>query len=82
MATTFEDLAPAGIGLSDVMLTHEERAPGEPETDSGFDKLIAQSVSALGRSYVQLSPSRLHPAAVSPTATDTQVRPVWSSARP
>ena len=34
MATTFEGLAPAGIGLSDVMLTNEERAPGEPETDS------------------------------------------------
>ena len=34
MATTFEGLAPAGIGLTDVMLTNEERAPGEPETDS------------------------------------------------
>ena len=34
MATTFESLAPAGIGLTDVMLTNEERAPGEPETDS------------------------------------------------
>ena len=34
MATTFEALAPAGIGLTDVMLTNEDRAPGEPETDS------------------------------------------------
>jgi hypothetical protein len=34
MATTFEGLAPAGIGLTDVMLTNEERAPGEPESDS------------------------------------------------
>jgi hypothetical protein len=34
MATTFEGLAPAGIGLTDVMLTNEERAPGEPENDS------------------------------------------------
>jgi len=34
MATTFESLAPADIGLTDVMLTNEERAPGEPETDS------------------------------------------------
>ena len=34
MATTFEGLAPVGIGLTDVMLTNEERAPGEPETDS------------------------------------------------
>jgi hypothetical protein len=34
MATTFEGLAPAGIGLTDVMLTNEDRAPGEPETDS------------------------------------------------
>ena len=33
MATTFESLAPAGIGLTDVMLTNEDRAPGEPETD-------------------------------------------------
>jgi hypothetical protein len=30
MATTFEGLAPAGIGLTDVMLTNEDRAPGEP----------------------------------------------------
>lgn len=34
MATTFEGLAPAGIGLTDVMLTNEDRAPGEPETNS------------------------------------------------
>ncbi len=34
MATTFEGLAPAGIGLTDVMLTNEDRAPGEPETPS------------------------------------------------
>ena len=27
MATTFEGLAPAGVGLTDVMLTNEERAP-------------------------------------------------------
>jgi hypothetical protein len=34
MATTFEGLAPDGIGLTDVMLTNEDRAPGEPETQS------------------------------------------------
>ena len=34
MATTFESLAPAGIGLTDVMLTNEERAPDKPETHS------------------------------------------------
>ncbi len=34
MATTFEGLAPAGIGLTDVMTTNEDRAPGEPETPS------------------------------------------------
>jgi hypothetical protein len=34
MATTFEGLAPAGIGLTDVVLTNEDRAPGEPETNS------------------------------------------------
>ena len=34
MATTFEALAPAGMGLTDVMLTNEDRAPSEPETDS------------------------------------------------
>jgi hypothetical protein len=34
MAATFEGLAPASIGLTDVMLTNEDRAPGEPETKS------------------------------------------------
>src|SRR5829696_1278995 len=34
MAATFDRLAPAGIGLTDVMLTNEDRAPGEPETNS------------------------------------------------
>jgi hypothetical protein len=33
-ATTFEGLAPDGIGLTDVMLTNEDRAPGEAETQS------------------------------------------------
>jgi hypothetical protein len=34
MATAFEGLAPAGIGLTDVHLTNDDRAPGEPETNS------------------------------------------------
>ena len=34
IATTFEGLAPAGVGLTDVMRTNEDRAPGEPENDS------------------------------------------------
>ena len=34
MAALFESLAPDGIGLTDVMLTNEDRAPGEPETPS------------------------------------------------
>jgi hypothetical protein len=34
MATTFEGLAPAGVGLTDVMLTNVDRAPGEAENDS------------------------------------------------
>ncbi len=34
MATTFGRLAPAGVGLTDVMLTNEDRAPGEPKTQS------------------------------------------------
>jgi hypothetical protein len=34
MAALFESLAPDGIGLTDVMLTNEDRAPREPETQS------------------------------------------------
>jgi hypothetical protein len=34
MASAFEGLAPDGIGLTDVMLTNQDRAPGEPETQN------------------------------------------------
>jgi hypothetical protein len=34
MAALFESLAPDGIGLTDVMTTNEDRAPGEPENQS------------------------------------------------